>query len=165
MTFGCAGHNDRNTLMKKLDWKTRTFKGIHLATFDRRSKSGLDIRCIHTNAIDSYNERPKHLRSVIFKPVCADVIANHRMSPGAMLGMDSNACGEIAFLRTTKVGHHIDIVGDFTLDGPKARLIAELLEEDNPGFQLFFSPKVIVTDVKDSCISKQLVSITTFKDT
>jgi hypothetical protein len=55
------------------------------------------------------------------------------------------------------------VIGDFTLDGPKARVIAELIEGNGPDFKLFFSPKVIVTDLNET--SKLLVSISTFNVT
>lgn len=163
MTFGCAGHNNVITLKKKLDWKTRTFKGIHLATFDTKSKSGLDIRCGRSSVLDTYNERPRILRTATFKPNCADVIANHRTSPATILGAESTLCGEISFLRAVKEDKRTLIHGDFTLEGPKARIIAELIEDNGYDFQLFFSPKIIMTDNKDA--SKMLVAISTFNVT
>lgn len=165
MTYGCAGINTSAELKKKLDWKTKTFKGVHLATFDRFSKNGTDIRTERKHALERFNERPRALRIALFKPTCSDMIANHRGSPVSVLGAGEAMCGEISFLRTFKDKGGTRVLGDFTLDGPKARTIAELIEEkDNgPDFKIFFSPKVIVTDLNET--SKLLVSISTFNVT
>ena len=150
----CASRNFVSDLQNCWVEGTPRFNNVKVCQPQVMAEMGFRVS---NSIIADYNRRSISSKNVGFLPECSEIIFSEGLSE-LNLSAGKSCCGVVDNIKNVvNPDGSVTMFGSFTLEGDRAPIVAELLQDKN--VQLYFVPRLLVKKKEDGY---NVISITGF---